>query len=227
MRDHNTPPLNPVPPIVWVLVLPMIAMEAAFGLGQAGTVGGPQAIGWRIEAIQRWSFVPDLWREMVSLGEFPLIHMARFVTYSFVHGNLTHAVFAVVILLALGKFVGDILRWWMVPTVFFGAAIFGALIYGLVGEARVPLIGAYPGDYGLIGAFTYLMWLRLAGTGAQQYRAFSLIGMLMAMQLLFGLLFGGAIDWVADLSGFAAGFVLTMLLIPGGIARLQDWFRQR
>ncbi len=225
MQDHNAPPLNPLPPVVWAIALPMIAHEIVLQIGAAGIAGGPDAVGWRLEAITKVAFIPDLWREMWTLGQFPPEHMLRFVAYPFVHGNMTHAAFAVVILLALGKFTGEVLRFWAVLVVFFGAAIAGALAYGLV-ATRVPLIGAYPGDYGLVGAFTYLMWLRLAGSG-REYRAFSMIGLLLVAQLVFGVLFGGGLDWVADLAGFAAGFVLTILVVPGGIPRLMDRLRQR
>lgn len=227
MQDHNAPPLNPLPWVVWALALPMIAMEVVLAAGKAGLAGGPQGVGWRIDAISRWSVVPDLWHEMLRLGEFSAQNMLRFISYAFVHGSLTHAVFAIVILLALGKFVGEVLRWWAVAAIFVAAAVLGGLVYASIGQARVPLFGAYPGDYGLIGAFTYLMWLRLAGTGARQYRAFSMIGLLLVAQLLFGLLFGAGLDWVADLSGFAVGFVLTIVLVPGGIARLRQRIRQR
>ncbi len=225
MQDRNAPPLNPLPPVVWALALPMIAMEIVLQAGEAGIAGGPDAIGWRVEAITRLAFVADLWREMWVLRDFPPEHMARLVAYPFVHGNLTHAAFAVVILLALGKFVGEVLRWWAVLVVFFGAVIAGALAYGMLSTPQ-PLFGAYPGCYGLVGGFTYLMWLRLAGSG-REYRAFSMIGMLLAVQLLFGLFFGGGSEWVADLAGFAAGFGLSVLVTPGGIGRLIDRLRQR
>lgn len=225
MQDHTAAPLNPLPPVVWVLALPMIAMEIVLQLGASGVAGGPDAVGWRLDAITRLAFVPDLWREMLSLGQFPPEHLARFVGYAFVHGNLTHTVFAVVILLALGKFVGEVLRFWAVLAVFFAATIAGAFAYGLWAGPQ-PLFGAYPGDYGLVGAFTYLMWLRLAGSGSE-YRAFTMIGFLLAAQLLFGLLFGGGQEWIADLAGFVAGFAMTILVVPGGIGRLMDRLRQR
>lgn len=225
MQDLSAPPLNPLPPVVWALALPMIAMEIVLQLGVSGVAGGPDAVGWRLEAITWLAFVPDLWREMLTLGQFPPEHLARFVGYPFVHANLTHTVFAVVILLALGKFVGEVLRFWAVLVVFFGAAAAGALAYGFwAGPA--PLFGAYPPAYGLVGAFTYLMWLRLAGSG-REYRAFTMIGFLLAAQLLFGLLFGGGQEWIADLAGFVAGFALTILVVPGGVGRLMDRLRQR
>ncbi len=225
MQDHNAPPFNPLPPVVWALALPMIALEIVLQIGEAGIAGGPDAVGWRMEAITKIAFVPDLWREMWQLGSFPAEHLARLVVYPFVHGSLTHAAFAVVILLALGKFVGEVLRFWAVLVVFFGATLAGALAYGFL-TTPMPLFGAYPGDYGLVGAFTYLMWLRLAGSG-KEYRAFSMIGLLLGAQLIFGVIFGGGWDWVGDLAGFVAGFALTVLVAPGGIPRLMDHLRQR
>ena len=64
------------------------------------------------------------------------------------------------------------------------------------------------------------MWQRLAETGQQQLRAFSLIAVLLGIQLLFGVFFGPTTQWVADLSGFAFGFVASVLLVPGGLARV-------
>jgi membrane associated rhomboid family serine protease len=79
----------------------------------------------------------------------------------------------------------------------------------------------------LIGGFTFLLWVNLAAVGANKYRAFSLIGFLLAIQLLFGLLFGGGYEWVADVAGFAAGFLLSFVVSPGGWGRVLDKIRQR
>lgn len=228
MQDHNAPPVNPLPMVVWALALPMIAMEVVLGLGEAGIAGGPGAIGWRVEAITQAAVVPELWREMWALGQFPPEHLARFLAYPFVHGSLTHAVFGVVILLALGKFVGEVLRWWAIALIFVASGVMGGLVYASLTTSPMPLFGAYPADYGLVGGFTYLMWLRLAGTGARQYRAFAMIGTMLGIQLIFGLLFDGSgQEWIADFTGFAVGFVMTVVLVPGGISHLRDRIRQR
>ena len=52
-----------------------------------------------------------------------------------------------------------------------------------------PLFGGFPGVYGLIGAFSFLIWVKLAGTGVNQLRAFSLIGALMVFQAIYGAFF--------------------------------------
>ena len=226
--DHNAPPLNPLPWIVWVLALPLIAMEVVLSLGAAGVVGGPQAIGWRLQAVERFGLFPELLKYQWETGGHPLAELHRLVSYVLVHGSFTHALFAVVMLLALGKMVGEVFRWWGVLAVFLGSAAVGGAAYGLlVPGLRTQLIGAYPAVYGLIGAFTFLIWTRLALVGANRLRAFSLIGVLLAVQLVFGLLFGGGWDWVADIAGFATGFLLSFVVSPGGFRRVVEMIRQR
>ena len=106
-------PLNPLPPVVWALALPMIAMEIVVNAGANGLVGGPDAIGWRSQAIQDFAFSPEYLRQMVILQQYPLDGLYRPFTYPFVHTDLTQAVFVTVILLALSKFVGEVFRWWL------------------------------------------------------------------------------------------------------------------
>lgn len=226
-RDPNAHPINPLPWVVWALVLPVIAMEAVLSLGARGLIGGPEAVGWRLAAFQDYGFSGQVLDWMLANGRFPLVHLRRFVTYPFIHGGVTHAVFVVVFILALGKMVGEVFRAWAVLLVFFGSAIVGALAYGLLLDDPVPLVGGYPAVYGLIGAFTFLLWVRLAGTGTNQYRAFTLIGVLLGIQLVFGLLFGASHDWLADIAGFATGFLLSFVVSPGGWGRVRARVRHR
>ncbi|OAN72496.1 rhomboid family intramembrane serine protease [Rhodobacteraceae bacterium EhC02] len=221
----NASPVNPLPRVVIALFAVVMGIEGLFSLGAQGIIGGPQAIGWRLGAIQGYAFSAEIFQWMLANGRWPTEHLARFVTYPFIHGNFTHALFAGVMLLALGKFVGEVFRGWAVLAVFFGASIGGAAIYGLLAASPIPLLGAFPGVYGLIGAFTYLLWLRLGQEGGPQIRAFTLIAFLMGIQLVFGILFGGSRDWIADLSGFVFGFGLSFVVSPGGFARLREKLR--
>ena len=227
MNDLNAPPINPLPPVVWLLALPVIAMEVAVSAGAAGFAGGGSGIGWRLDAVQRFAFSPEYLRRMVEAGLWPWDGLMRLISYPLVHVTTTQAVFVIVFLLALGKFVGEVFRWWAVLVVVFGAAVTAALVYAAVPVVTAPLVGGYPPVYGLIGAFTFILWTNLGRTGGNQMRAFSLIGMLLAVQLVFGLLFGGGTEWIADLAGFGAGFALSILVCPGGWARMMAKLRAR
>ena len=72
-----------------------------------------------------------------------------------------------------------------------------------------------------------MMWTGLGALGMNRLRAFQLIGLLMAIQLVFGLMFGTTNAWVAELAGFVTGFGLSFLLCPGGIARVRARLRHR
>ncbi len=224
---ETTSPVNPLPPVIVALFLLMMAIEVIFQLGARGLAGGPGAIGWRNSAIQTYGFNADLMAWMVQNGRYPQEHLMRLVSYIFVHGTFTHALFAGAMVLALGKFVGEVFSQWATLTLFIASAIGGAAAYGLTAGSGQPwLVGAFPGVYGLIGGFTYLMWLKLGQMGERQARAFSLIGVLLALQLVFGLLFGGNSQWLADVGGFIFGFVLSFFLSPGGWAKIRAKIRR-
>lgn len=229
--DHNAPPLNPIPPVVWLMVLPVVAVELIFGAGARGLAGGAEAIGWRLQAVRDWGFFVPGFDWMVENRQMPADLAVRFVSHAFVHANFTHALFAAVFLLALGKFVAEVFRPLAVLAVFLGGIVAGALAYGLLLSTNQPLLGAYSGAYGLIGAFTFILWTRLGQVHEDRARAFLFIGFLMGLQLLFNLInliLLGGVSWhfVADLAGFAAGFGLSFLVAPGGWAALLRRLRQ-
>lgn len=224
---HDESPFNALPASVVVLALFFFGVEMALQLGARGLIGGPNAIGWRIALMREFAVIPELFRTLWEMGLWPLEHLLRLVIYPCVHGSFTQMVFVVVFVLALGKLVGEQFGPWTVIAIFVGSSVLAALLYLLIVPGNQPLVGGFPGAYGLIGAYTFILWVFLGQLGQQQSRAFSLIGFLMAIQLVFGLLFGGGYEWIADLAGFAAGFALSIVLSPGGIAGIRDKLRQR
>jgi len=224
--DHNAPPVNPLPPAVVVLALAIFGIELVLTAAGAGLIGGPAGTGWRLSAIEDYGFYQPIFQWMIDNQTVKPEYLLRFVTYPFIHATFTHAIFVLVFLLALGKLVGDVLSNWAVLAIFFGAAIVGALAYGFAWDTRVMLYGGYPSAYGLVGAYTFILWSGLAGraTGLQ---AFALIAFLMGIQLVYGLFFGAGQAWVAELAGFVSGFFLAFLTSPGGWQAVLRRLRQR
>lgn len=226
-NDFTQPVFNSLPWAVILLALAIFLIEVVFLLGARGILGGPEALGWRTGAIQDYSFFPPLVEWLVQTGNWASPEMKRFVTYPFVHWSFTHAIFVIVFLLALGKLVGEVFGSVAVLTIFVVCGAFGGLVYaGLVG-GDWPLAGGYPSVYGLIGAYTFLLWVGYGARGESQYRAFTLIGFLMGIQLIFGLIFGSNRDWVAEIAGFSMGFLLAPALAPGAFRRFLSRMRQR
>ncbi len=230
MSDDPAPfesPFNTIPPVIIVLVAIVAAIELTLSAGATGLVGGPGAIGWRLSALNDYAFSPAVWDYVWTRGDTSPELLKRFVTYAFVHGSFTDALFGVALLLALGKFVGDVFSGAATLAVFVIGTLVGALVYGVFVKGAVPLFGVWPAVYGLIGAFTYILWLRLGQAGQNQIAAFRLIGFLLGLQLVFGLIFGSSPMWIAELAGFVAGFAASVVLAPGGWTALLYRLRQR
>lgn len=239
MAQEN--PLNDIPPAVAGLTVLIAGVEAIMQLASAGVLAGAEGVGWRSASVNDFAFFPAVQAEMFAHGDFAPGYLWRYVTYPFVHASLTHALFAGAIVLALGKFVGDRWHWASLLTVFFAAAIATAMTFGLIAPENWPLYGAYPAIYGLIGAFSWMMWVRLGQTGGNRWRAFGLIGMLLAVQIIWGValrlmalvgLMGDPTPMVlymglSELVGFVVGLALSPVLGPGGWAATLDRLRRR
>ena len=226
-EDFSEPVFHALPPAVVALALVIFFVEVVLSAGARGYLGGDAGLGWRIEAIRDHGFLSPLLPWVIETGNWTSPEMARFVTYPFVHLSFTHAVFVIVFLLALGNLVGRVFGNMAVLILFFVCGIFGAVIYaGLSGDNR-PLVGGFPSVYGLIGAYTFFLWVNYSAVGENQYRAFTLIGFLLGIQLIFAVLFGASNDWIAELAGFALGFLITPAVAPGAFRRFLDRMRQR
>jgi len=220
-------PINALPPLVVVLTLLIVGIEAVFQLANYGIVGGPRGIGWRISAIEQYGFSPAVLDQVLVRGDYSFDMLKRFVTYSFINAQLVPVIFSASLVLALGKFTAEYYGSARVLVLYLVTSIVGATAFGLAVEGRFPLIGGFTPVYGLIGAYTYALWLRLGSAGENQIMAFRLIGFLLMIQLAFGLIFGGNSQWISELAGFVAGFLLSVILAPGGWSSLVARMRQR
>lgn len=228
MSDNmSEKPINDLSPVVIGLALLIIGAEAAFQLANAGLIGGPRGLGWRMEAVGRFGFSPAVLDRVLVQGDWSVDMLMRFVTYPFVNGEIVQTAFCAALTLALGKFTSEYFGGLKVLAIYLVTAIIGAVVYGLLVDGNAPLLGGFTPAYGLIGAYTYVLWLRLGQAGENQLLAFRLIGFLLALQLGFGLIFGAGQSWIAELSGFVAGFVLAVPLAPGGWTMLLARMRQR
>lgn len=229
MSDPRRPisAVNPLPAAVVGLSAVIFGLACLFGIAEGGSLGAIGGPGFRQRVVEDWAFFPQALDWMLQNRSFPPGLLARFLTYPLLSLSFMQALFVCVFILAMGKMVGEAFGNLAVLALFFGASVGGALAYGLLLDDSFPLVGGFPGVYGLIGGWTFMLWVRQRAVGESQARAFQLIAALLAIQLLFGLIFGGPRDWVADLAGFFTGFGLSFLLVPGGWARLREMLRNR
>ena len=217
---------NPLPPILWALAALLALPELAFLVGGSG-FSAAGAEGMRFNAIQMTAWIPEIFLAR-PLATAPWEQLYRLLTYSFVSVSAVGTLFVLAFTLALGKAISGVFSQWAIAALFLGSAIGGAIVQTLVaampGQPQMALIGGYPAAYGLIGAFTWLLWMRLRATGGNPARAFALIGMLVVFQLTFAVMFSRHLprDLLAEFAGFACGFFLSFLVSPGGWRRLRQ-----
>jgi len=227
--DADAPPVNPLPAVVIILAVLIGAAELVFQLGEAGLIGGPRAIGWRGQIASSFGFSNNVALWMWETKQFPPEHLMRFVTYPFVHLDFGSALFGVVFVLAFGKFVGEKVSGLVFLLIFFGSAIIAAMVNAAVLGTQGALLGSGAPSYGLIGAYTWILFGSMKESGEGPLKAFRLIGMLAILHVVFYVIFGGN-DWLSRAAGFLAGFAICAVLRPkeaAGIAYLLDKLRKR
>ena len=177
--QYDEPPFNPLPKAVIALVAIILGIEVLFTLGARGIIGGPDAIGWRLAAVQDWAFADVVWEWMLANGRYPPEQLVRFVTYQLIHVNFTHALFVIVFILAMGKLVSEVFGTLAFLTVFILSSVFGALAYAVL----LKPLGFVPTSFlfllGLIKLFSARSWgfsiSAAAGSVALIYIIFRLV----------------------------------------------------
>ena len=219
MSEYTTPPVvNPIPTAILAIFFGITFVEAFLFFDLGGLFGKSGAVAERLLLIQNYGVPPSLANWMLGTGNLSIENVFRFVSYPFVNLSILSAVFASVLLLALGKMVGEVFSTLSVLLIWTLSTTLAAFFYSLSATNGQILVGSYPGVYGFVGAYTFVSWitLRLA-KNKNQSQAFSLIVALMSVQLLFSFLFGTGQLWIADFAGFVTGFIMSFFLSPGGI----------
>lgn len=228
LRDHNASPLNSLPGAVWLLVLGVIGVELVLSAASFGLVGGPMGVGWRLQAIERFAYSGAIQQWMLENWRFPVSHLWRYLSFSFVQGTAMGAVFGAVLIAALGKMLGERFGAAAFLTLALGAPVLGAMVFGLiVGNDQLGwLVGSMPMVFGLVGGFTWLRWHDAQGDREKQKRAFGMIGLLLAARLAFGLVAETGPGWIGEVAAFVIGFGASALFLgPGSWHRLRARIR--
>ncbi|MGB0735603.1 MAG: rhomboid family intramembrane serine protease, partial [Paracoccaceae bacterium] len=153
-------------------------------------------------------------------GVFSWFEFKRYISFTFIHGSSVGTAISCALLLAMGKFVGSVFSNVATLILFNGSAIGGALMYSLLVPTGPVLFGMFTGVYGLLGAHAFLRWVAFRAAGQPSLRAFSLIGFLIGIQIVFAFSFGNTWVWVAELSGAVIGFLICFFVAPGGFQRI-------
>jgi len=224
--DDAQPLLLPLPPVVWALLLALGAVELALWAGAQGLIGGAQAPGWRLLAVERFGFAAPVQHWMVETRQFLPEHLLRYLTYPLIHASPAHAALSAVLLAALGKFIARHHGQGALALLLTLPGALGASAFAALTDGSGWLLGATPAALALVGAWTLTQW-QAASTPRARIAALGLIGSFILARLALGLLVETAATWIADLTAFATGVLLAAALTPGTLRRTLARLRQR
>jgi len=229
-QDHNAAPVNPLPPVLILLCVALGAVEPFLYLQKMGFFGGIAGLDGRSALLQDFALPAGLLSWMAENGQFDGEYVKRFVTHLFVDVSFMSTAFVLVFTLAMGNFVARALGAGRFALLFFVPAFGGAIVYSLLsallGFGGV-LFGGMAGAFGLIGAFTWLMWMGIVRHPMGATSPFALIGFLVGFRVVMAPVFGWHWSTVAEWAAFLIGFGLTAVLVPGGWAHLVARLRKR
>ena len=213
-NNVNSPLINPLPPVILIITLLLVVVEIIFQIVEVGLLSSFSNEITRNNVIVNYAFFGSLQDWMISNLNFKWSFLCRYFTFPFIHFNFLQTVIAIVMFLALGKMVCEVYNGFLFLILIISSSFCGAFFYGLILDDQFPLVGAFPAIYGLIGAYTYLLWVSMKFLGARSANAFILVAVLLGIQIIFKVVFNGSNDWVADLFGFLTGFLFASLIQP-------------
>jgi len=223
-RIEKPKPFNPVSPVVLVFVATVVVIEVVLQLAERGWIGGPEAIGWRLELVRNVGFHRAVFDHLLAGGSLEPKVIWPFLSYIFVHKSFAHMLIASALMLGMGKLIAERFSSLAVVALIVVCGLMGSLIFGMFSAVGgFPLTGSYPVFYGFIGTFTWIRISDLRSEGKSILPAFSAVGMFLIFRTAFALMYGLSNSWMSDLAGVITGFLLAYVLAPDGNDRMKRW----
>mgnify|MGYP003334777884 FL=1 len=225
-EPQNQPIFNEMPSVIMALFLMIVGIEGFLVLGEQGILGNGYGLGLRYGLINQFGLFPAALNTQIETGVFSCFELKRYISFTFIHGSSVGMAISCALLLAMGKFVGSVFKNVATLIVFIGSAIGGAMIYSLLVPNGPILFGMFTGVYGLLGAHAFLRWVAFRAAKQPSLQAFSLVGFLVVIQIVFAFSLGNTWVWVAELSGAIIGFLICFFVAPVGFQRILQVIRR-
>ena len=132
MSDYNRSPIvNPIPTSILLIFFGIILVEAFLIFGFGGPLGKTETTIERLTLVQNYGVPPNLATWMFETGNFSIDYVSRFIVYPFINLSGLSVVFAAVLLLALGKMVGEVFTSFSVILIWLLSTFFAAFFYSI------------------------------------------------------------------------------------------------
>jgi len=210
-RQYKFSTFFKLPFVVWLVIL-SCAIEGTLMAADSGLIGTTR---WRTLAYQNGAFWAGLlhnWKPNYE-GQPWLM----FLSYSFLHGGITHLLGNMFALAILAHNVVGRVGNWLFLLIYFGSAIGGAVVFGLLTSSPQPMVGASGALSGLAGAWLYWEWRDRRDLGLRLVPVWLTLLALVILNVILWLALDGLLAWETHLGGAIAGCAIAAIL--------QRWYR--
>ncbi len=220
-RSSPHRPFQTLPRGILALAILVGATEALFSVGEMNLGLAPDEAQWRVLAILQHGLLPEQLAIDVVQNRPLLATLSRFLTYPYIGYDIIDSLISVVFLLAIGNFASRFLGQVRVLAIFLIATLVGGMGYLLFYSGDYPLIGPSSGLFGLFGSLLALAIMPIEIPRETRANLFRLPLLMLALQIVLGILFSSHFVWIAILIGFITGFITAILITIG----VRDGFR--
>ena len=184
-------------------------LEGALSLADLGLVGQGRIRGLAYEYGGFWPGLLKGWAANYELQPY-----AMFLTYSFLHGGLTHLVINMITLWSLGNAVIERVGLLGFSMLYGTSVMGGAAGYALLAPGLQPMVGASGALFGLAGGL--LAWLYVDRFTFRQglLPVAQAVALLVVLNLVMWWAMDGLLAWQTHLGGFLTGWLVAMLIDP-------------
>lgn len=198
--------------LIWSLVGICVLIEAVLSLGDLGVLGTTRL---RQTVLEYGAFWPGVMRGGWQ-PNYPGQAWAMFVTYGFLHGGMVHMATNMLTLLSLGPLVAERVGSRGLALLYAGSILGGAVGFGLLAASYNPMVGASGALFGLAGGLLAWDYVDRFTLRARLWPVARMALFLIAMNVALWWALNGQLAWETHLGGFAAGWVLALLIDPRG-----------
>lgn len=210
------PPLPPVLPIhrmvAFAFAAVFIVLELAFQVSDIGLVWP----GLRWDAYREFAFLDPWWERMMAGERAPVQVWWSLLSYSFLHGGLTHLALNCAPFLGLSLVTLRIFGVRLYLLFYVVTAVAGAVTYGLMASSEGPMVGVSGVVFGLMGVLKYAEFAfitRRPVEGSMRRFASSLFALFM-VNVVISVALSGMLAWQTHLGGFVSGWIIAWLVVP-------------
>ncbi|NNE89991.1 MAG: rhomboid family intramembrane serine protease [Silicimonas sp.] len=197
--------------LVFAIIAMCMVVEAVLQLGDFGLVPIPRFRSVIYENFGFWTGLLENWRPNYALQPWLM-----FLTYAFLHAGLLHLVLNMVTLYSLGGPVLNRVGGKGFLLLYAASLLGGAAGFALLSDAVRPMVGASGALFGLAGALLAWDYVDRFTLQERLWPVARAVLLLAALNVALYFAMDRLLAWEAHLGGFAAGWVMALLVDPRG-----------